>query len=47
MCQAMVGPPLGTLGSSFWPLRMLLQDGMMMDLMGSVAKGSSSKGFGG
>lgn len=35
--QSKVGPSLGSLGSGFWLLRMMLQDDNLLDFLGSVA----------
>ena len=42
-CHARVTPPLGTLIYSSRPLQMMLQDGRMLDLTGSVEKCPSGK----
>lgn len=42
-CQGEARPPLGTLDYGCRPLRMMLQDGRTLDLMGSATKGPSSK----
>ena len=42
-CWGRVGPPLGTLDFGCLLLRMMLQDGRMLDFMGSAVMGSLGK----
>lgn len=44
-CSAREGPSLGSLVLSLQPLRLLLQDGRMVNLMGSAAKAPRAEGL--
>lgn len=44
-CSAREGPSLGSLVLSLQPLRLLLQDGRMVNLMGSAAKAPGAEGL--